>query len=116
MVEGALVYTGSFGGFDITASGVGAICDNNGDGESDDCYTYGGGLSTGLFGFNIAGGYFSEKFGDAEKDFFNAGVGAGLGPVNMSVTYGQVIERRQHWRERRLAVELNEPQQPRGLG
>jgi len=92
MVEGALVYTGSFGGFDITASGVGAICDNGGEGEDDNCSTYGGGLSFGLFGMNFGGGYFSEEIGDAEKDFFNVGVGASLGPVNMSVTYGQVID------------------------
>jgi hypothetical protein len=92
MVEGALVYTGSFGGFDITASGVGSICDNNGDGEDDNCHTYGGGLTFGLFGANLGGGYFSEQIGDAEKDFFNVGIGYGFGPVNMSVTYGQVVD------------------------
>jgi hypothetical protein len=92
MVEGALVYTGSFGGFDITASGVGSICDNNGEGEDDNCHTYGGGLTFGLFGANLGGGYFSEQVGDAEKDFFNVGIGYGFGPVNMSVTYGQVVD------------------------
>ena len=90
-VEGALVYSGSFGGFDITASGVGSICDNKGPGDSSDCYTYGGGLTFGLFGFNLGGGYFGQKFGEAEKQFFNAGIGYGFGPVNMSVTYGQVV-------------------------
>jgi predicted porin len=92
MVEGALVYTGSFGGFDFTASGVGSICDANIDGGGDDCHTWGAGVSFGLFGAELAGGYFSESIGDEEKDFFNAGIGASLGPVNMSVTYGQVVD------------------------
>ena len=90
-VEGAVTYTGNFAGFDILASGVGSWCDLNVAGE-DDCYTWGAGASVNLFGFRLAGGYFSQTVGDAEKDFFNAGIGAGLGPVNLSLTYGQVID------------------------
>ena len=34
----------------------------------------------------------APRSGDAERDFFNAGIGARLGPVNVSVTYGQIFD------------------------
>jgi len=89
--EGALIYTGSLGGLDIKASGVGGICNNQTQNENDDCYSYGGGASVGLWGFQLAGGYFGQKIGPAEKEFFNAGAATKLGPVHMSVTYGRVV-------------------------
>jgi hypothetical protein len=90
--EGALVYTGSFGGLDVKAAGVGGWCDNQTANQSDDCYSYGGGASVGLFGFTLAGGYFGQKIGPAKKQFFNAGVATKLGPVHTSVTYGRVVD------------------------
>lgn len=87
-VEGALVYTGAFGGVNILASVVGGICDSNLD--EDDCETYGGGANIGLWGFKLGAGYWTQKLGDTEKDVAQAGVGAALGPVNLSVTYGVV--------------------------
>ncbi|HMR31800.1 MAG TPA: porin [Geminicoccus sp.] len=93
MVEGALVYTGAFGGVNILASLVGGMCDYaNAPGENDDCETWGGGANIGLWGFKLGGGYWTQKLGDQEKDVVQAGVGAGLGPVNLSVTYGKVID------------------------
>jgi outer membrane protein OmpU len=92
-VEGALVYDGELAGVGILASGVGSFCrlEDVEDGD-DDCYTWGAGASADLFGFKLGGGYFSEKVGDAEKDFFNVGVGYGFGPVNLSVNWGQVVD------------------------
>jgi len=90
--EGALVYTGSFGGVDITASGVGGICDNQTAGVSDNCESYGGGAKLGLWGFELGGGWFHEHVGDEEKSFVNAGIGYKFGPVHTSVTYGKVID------------------------
>ena len=89
-VEGALVYTGAFGGVNILASLVGGICDSNL--GNDDCENWGGGANIGLWGFKLGAGYFTEKLGDTEKDVVNAGIGAALGPVNLSVTYGKVID------------------------
>jgi outer membrane protein OmpU len=89
--EGALTWTGSFGGVGITASGVGSVCDLKvGNGNS--CWTWGGGATTSIFGFKLGGGYFSQSFGTQEKQFYNLGIGAGLGPANVSVTYGQVVD------------------------
>jgi hypothetical protein len=90
--EGALTYEGSFAGLDILASGVGGFCQNNGPGDSSDCYSWGGGASVGLFGFKVAGGFFGEKLGEEDKKFYNIGVATGLGPINLSVTYGQVVD------------------------
>ena len=92
-VEGTLVYSGAFGGINILASAVGGICDyNNAPGEDDDCEVWGGGANLGLWGFKLGGGYWSQKQGSQEKDVVQAGIGAGLGPVNLSVTYAKVID------------------------
>ena len=92
MFEGALVYEGEFGGFGILASAVGAVCDNNVDVGSDDCNNWGAGLQTSLFGFKLAGSYWTEELGDAEKTGVTAGIGYGIGPVNLSVTWAQIID------------------------
>jgi predicted porin len=91
LFEGALTYKGDFGGFGILASLIGSIGDNKVGGD-DELYTYGAGVATELFGLKVAGGYFDEKVGAEEKTFFNAGVGYGYGPMNLSLTYGQVID------------------------
>ncbi|HMR33569.1 MAG TPA: porin [Geminicoccaceae bacterium] len=93
VVEGALVYEGEFGGFSLLGSLIGSICDYSPDGGGDDdCHTWGGGLSTELFGFKLAGSYWTEKLGDAEKTGVTAGIGYGIGPVNTSVTWGKIID------------------------
>lgn len=93
--EGALVYNGTFGGVDILASVVGGICriENS---DNDDCHTIFGGAAITLWGFKIGGGYGTEKIGGgpggtavSDRDWWNAGIGASFGPVNVSVTYGQ---------------------------
>jgi outer membrane protein OmpU len=97
-VEGALVYNGSFDGVDVLASLVGGVCriENF---QDDDCWTIFGGAAVTLWGFSIGGGYGTEKVGgdnnvavggpNNDRDWWNAGVGASFGPVNMSLTYGQ---------------------------
>jgi len=90
-VEAALVYKGAFSGVGVLASITGAFCDWKGGGGGDDCEGVYGGANVDLFGFKLGGGYGTEKFGNTEKDFFNAGVGAALGPVNASVNYGKVV-------------------------
>jgi outer membrane protein OmpU len=89
-VEAALVYKGAFSGVGLLASITGAVCDWKG-GGGNNCEGVYGGANVDLFGFKLGGGYGTQKFGNAEKDFFNAGIGAALGPVNTSVTYGKVV-------------------------
>ena len=97
LVEGALVYDGEFGGFGLQASLVGGIAevadesDDSGLG-GDDFQTIMAGVATEVFGFKVAGSYGTEETGALERDWFTAGVGYGIGPVNTSVTYGQVID------------------------
>jgi hypothetical protein len=90
-VEAAAVYKGTVGGVGVLASLTGAVCDWKATGD-DDCSGIYGGANVDLFGFKLGGGYGTQQFGDTEKDFFNVGVGAGLGPVNLSVNYGKVID------------------------
>lgn len=81
MIEGGIVYKGSFSGLDIKGSVVGYTADReNGDDESG----IGGGATIGFAGFTIGGGYFADE----DRDVWNAGVKASLGPADVSLTYG----------------------------
>ena len=90
VVEGALVYEGELGGLELSASLTGSLCNSNLD--EDDCQSWGGGLATELFGFKLAGSYWTEKLADAEKTGVTAGIGYGIGPANLSVTWGKIID------------------------
>jgi hypothetical protein len=90
-VEGALTYKGAVGGVGVLASLTGAVCDWKEAGD-DDCHGVYGGAVVDLFGIKLAGGYGAERFGGLEKDFYNIGLGAGLGPTNVSINYGKVVD------------------------
>jgi outer membrane protein OmpU len=101
VVEGALVYDGEFGGIGVLASVVGLYGElKNGadaaiaDGGFGDDQWWGvqGGANVDLFGFKIGGNVATDNVGDTEHKFFTAGIGAALGPVNTSVTYGQIFD------------------------
>ena len=107
MVEGGLIYEGEFGGFELLGALVGAVCeiDTNG---SDDCNSWSGGLQTSLWGFKIAGSYWTEELGDTEKTGVSAGVGYEIGPANLSVSWAKVIDSDNLTSD--TGVPLNEPQ------
>jgi predicted porin len=96
VVEGGLVYDGEFGGFAVLASVVGLYGELVNGGEDafggDEWYGVQPGLSVDLFGFKLAGGYAYNEVGGLKNQFFTAGIGATLGPVNTSVTYGQLVD------------------------
>jgi outer membrane protein OmpU len=97
VVEGGLIYKGEVGGTGILASIVGLHGDIKGGGNQDavggdDWWGYQAGANVDLFGFKLAGSYGQQSIGDNDKKFFTAGIGYGYGPVNTSVTYGQVID------------------------
>jgi predicted porin len=96
-VEGSLVYKGDFAGLGVQASVVGSWGHANGDllraGHSSDTFwTAYGGAATTIFGFKLAGGFGSENTGGLKRTYFNAGVGASYGPVNLSLNYGKVLD------------------------
>jgi outer membrane protein OmpU len=96
IVEGGLVYAGTVGGFGLTASALGIhgdIKDEDLDGDGvddasdgDDYWGIQAGAAISLFGFELAGGWFTDHIGDSEKNVINGGVGAALGPANVSLT------------------------------
>jgi predicted porin len=97
--EGSLLYQGSFAGADLQASVVGGLCaikttgrSSVVDSDSDSCHTAFAGATLGLLGFSLGGGYGSENIGGAQRDWLNAGIGYGLGPANLSVTWGMVTD------------------------
>jgi outer membrane protein OmpU len=90
--EGSLLYVGAIGGADVLASVVGGICDIKASDTDDSCHTLFGGASIGLFGFRLAGGYGTENIGGEQRDWFNAGLAYGLGPANVSATFGMVTD------------------------
>ena len=101
VVEGALVYDGDFGGVGLLASVVGVWGElKNG---ADDAIADGGfgddkwwgvqaGAALDLYGFKLAGSIANDEVGDTTRKFFTAGIGAALGPVNTSITYGQIFD------------------------
>ena len=95
IVEGAAVYDGDFGGVGILASVVGLYGELKNDTETafgdDKWYGVQGGASVDLFGFKLAGSVGTDNPGDGTREFFTAGIGAALGPVNTSITYGQIF-------------------------
>ncbi len=96
IVEGAAVYDGDLGGVGLTASVVGLYASLNNDAETafgdDQWYGIQGGAALDLFGFKIAGSVGSDNPGDAQRNFFTAGIAYGFGPVNTSITYGQIFD------------------------
>lgn len=88
-VEGGLVYSGSFGGLDIKASGVFGV--NSGENGNEDFEGFGVGAQVGFSGFSIAGGFFSDELNDGnERDIASVGIAGDLGPASVSVSYGLV--------------------------
>jgi predicted porin len=102
-VEGSLQYKGDFAGLGVQASVVGSwahVGSHNGTGfpakevgKSDDTFwTVYGGAATTIFGFKLGGGAGTEDVGGLKRTYFNAGIGAGYGPVNVSLSYGKVVD------------------------
>ena len=50
------------------------------------------GATIDLFGFKLGGSVGHDEVGETERDFFTAGIGFGFGPVNTSITYGQIFD------------------------
>jgi hypothetical protein len=83
-------WTGAFGGFDMTLSGVGFFAKSDGVSATNptdaDIADWELAASTGIAGIEVAGAYFQRTdFG--EGDGFNVGLGYGFGPVNTSLGY-----------------------------
>jgi predicted porin len=89
--EGALVYEGEVAGVGLLASLVGGHCRLEQTAD-DDCWNWGGGAVVNLFGFQLGAGYFKENFAGQEKDALSLGVAYGFGPLNVSLTYGWVLD------------------------
>ena len=90
-VETALVYTGSFGGFDLQAGG--ALGFNNGENGADDFIGWNLGAIAGFSGFQLAASYWQDEDGpNGDKTGVTAGAAATLGPVDLSLTYAGVID------------------------
>ena len=95
-VETALVYTGSFGGLDLQASGT--LGFNSGENGADDYLGFNLGAIVGFSGFRVAGSYFDDSdrplgggvTGDQKG--YTLGAAASLGPADLSVTWTDVID------------------------
>ena len=96
VVEGGLIYEGELAGAEVLASVIGLYGSLKNGGEDDfggdDWWGVQPGVSIDLGGFKLAGGYGYNKVGDAKNQFFTAGVGYGYGPLNTSITYGQMLD------------------------
>ncbi len=91
LVEGGITYAGSFGAMDIKASVVGDVGRKQQSGGGD---TKGiqPGLVLSFGGFSIAGAYGWDETLGARHQFYNVGAATKLGPVALSINWGQVID------------------------
>ena len=91
-VETALVYTGSFGGFDLQAGGALGFANGEAN-DTDDFVGWNLGAIAGFSGFQLAGSYWQDDDGpNRDKTGVTAGAAATLGPVDLSLTYAGVID------------------------
>ena len=96
VVEGGLISDGEVAGVTVLGSVVGLYGSLKNGGEEDfggdDWWGVQPGISFDLAGFRLAGGYGYNKIGDQKNQFATAGVGYGYGPLNTSITYGQMLD------------------------
>ncbi len=86
-VEAGLVYAGSFSGVDIKAAGV--ISSADVENSNNDFFGWGVGANVGFMGFTVGGGFFHDDDDVTERDIWDVGAGASLGPANVSVTFNK---------------------------
>ncbi|MEK0081844.1 porin [Benzoatithermus flavus] len=103
VVDGGLIYKGEFAGVGVLASVVGITGDLKGSSVFGDGSWHGwqAGASVDLFGFKVAGSYGDEKVADADRTWITAGAAYGIGPANVSVSFGKVIDDNGFWAGRK---------------
>ncbi len=88
-IEAGIAYANTFGAVDVTASLVGSTADY--ETGNNDFSAIGGGATIGFSGFTVGGGFFTENDDvGGDRDIWNIGAAASLGPANLSVTYDKV--------------------------
>ncbi|MCS6778522.1 MAG: porin [Geminicoccaceae bacterium] len=91
VIEGALQWSGTFGEIGLQASVVGAYAREDSGNDTYKGFYVGGKLSA--FGFAIAGGWGTEDSPlTGDRDFANIGASASVGPVGISVNYGNAYD------------------------
>ncbi len=88
-IEAGLTWTGEFGDVGITAAVVGGWAKADFTARDDDLGTIFGGVQVEAFGISLAGGLGTEEVLGIDRDWFNLGAKATLGPATLSITYGQ---------------------------
>jgi hypothetical protein len=98
-----VVYDGELGGVTVLASVIGLYGTLRNEAEAafgdSDWWGIQGGAMIDLFGFQLAGSIASDHVGDTRRDFFNAGVGYGYGPLSTSITYGRIFSTNDDYEE-----------------
>ncbi len=88
-IEAGIAYSNTFGAVDVTASVVGSTADY--ETGNNDFSAFGGGINIGFSGFTVGGAFFTENDDvGGDRDIWNVGAGASLGPANLSVTYAKI--------------------------
>ncbi|WP_191058580.1 porin [Geminicoccus harenae] len=83
-LEGAVTYRGAFAGVDLLAGVTGSAGKTE---DGDDFNGISGGLSFGLFGFNLAGAYGYNGGDVPDVNWWNVGIGGAFGPAKLALEY-----------------------------
>ena len=90
-VETALVYTNSFGAFDVQAGGTYSF--NSGKNGNDDYSGYNLGAILGFAGFQAGGSYWDDSDAPTgDTSGYTLGAAATLGPADVSVTWADITD------------------------
>ncbi len=94
VVEGILAYKGKLGGLGLQASVGGLVGDIKDEDQAggDGYWAFEVGAVIELFGVSLGGSYLTEEVGGIDADAMTLGVGGDLGPVGVSLNYGQVLD------------------------
>jgi outer membrane protein OmpU len=94
VVEGVLAYKGKLGGLGLEASVGGLVGDIKDEDEvgGGDYWALQAGAVVEVFGVSFGGSYLTERVGGIDADAMTLGVGGEIGPVDVSLNYGQVLD------------------------
>lgn len=89
---GGLAYTGDIGPAGVKASVTGMYgTDESSDRDADTQGVYAGAVVD-VYGFSVGAGWGSEKVLDFDREWYNLGAAAALGPVKVSITWGDAYD------------------------
>ncbi len=99
LVDAGVTWVASFGAIDVKASVVGDVGRSTSSNTSGDTVGIQPGAVISFGGFSIAGAFGVDETAGAKHEFYNLGAATKLGPVALSVNWGEVLDTNNEYRQ-----------------